>query len=109
MLLRRLTPQAIYYLLKNRQQEAGLDAFTPHDLRRTAITDLLSAQVDVLTVSAIAGHASVDTTRRYDRRSEDSKKAAALKLASPFSPEATKPAESSSNSASETDGSDQFQ
>jgi len=109
VLLRRLTPQAIYYLLKNRQQEAGLDAFTPHDLRRTAITDLLSAQVDVLTVSAIAGHASADTTRRYDRRSEDSKKAAALKLASPFSPEETKPAESSPNSASEADGSDQVQ
>jgi len=93
VILRRLTPQAIYYLLENRQKQAGLDAFTPHDLRRTAITDLLSAQVDVLTVSAIAGHASADTTRRYDRRSEENKKAAALKLASPFSPEKVKPAE----------------
>ncbi len=93
VILRRLTPQAIYYLLENRQKQAGLDAFTPHDLRRTAITDLLSAQVDVLTVSAIAGHASADTTRRYDRRSEENKKAAALKLASPFSPEEVKPAD----------------
>jgi len=93
VILRRLTPQAIYYLLENRQKQAGLDAFTPHDLRRTAITDLLSAQVDVLTVSAIAGHASADTTRRYDRRTEENKKAAALKLASPFSPEEVKPAE----------------
>jgi len=101
--------QAIYYLLKNRQQEAGLDDFTPHDLRRTAITDLLSAQVDVLTVSAIAGHASADTTRRYDRRSEESKKAAALKLASPFSPEETKLSEASPTSASGADGSDQVQ
>ena len=93
VILRRLTPQAIYYLLENRQKQAGLDAFTPHDMRRTAITDLLSAQVDVLTVSAIAGHASADTTRRYDRRSEENKKAAALKLASPFSPEEVKPAD----------------
>ena len=93
VILRRLTPQAIYYLLENRQKQAGLDAFTPHDLRRTAITDLLSAQVDVLTVSAIAGHASADTTRRYDRRSEKNKKAAALKLASPFRPEEVKPPE----------------
>jgi integrase len=100
VILRRLTPQAIYYLLENRQKQAGLDAFTPHDLRRTAITDLLSAQVDVLTVSAIAGHASADTTRRYDRRSEENKKAAALKLASPFSPEEVKPAEAQSTNPS---------
>jgi len=62
VMLTRLTPQAVYYLLKHRQAQAGLDDFTPHDLRRTSITDLLSAQVDVLTVSAIAGHASADTT-----------------------------------------------
>ncbi|NMC15975.1 MAG: tyrosine-type recombinase/integrase [Chloroflexi bacterium] len=84
VMLKRLTPQAVYYLLKHRQTQAGLDDFTPHDLRRTSITDLLSAQVDVLTVSAIAGHASADTTKRYDRRSEENKKAAAQKLPSPF-------------------------
>ena len=83
----RLTPQAVYYLLKHRQRQAGLQSFTPHDLRRTAITDLLSAEVDVLTVSAIAGHASADTTRRYDRRTEETKKAAAKKLESPYQPE----------------------
>ena len=82
--LLRLTPQAIYCQLKRRALEAGVDAFTPHDLRRTSITDLLSAEVDVLTVSAIAGHASADTTRRYDKRSEETKKAAAEKLRSPF-------------------------
>jgi len=86
VMLTRLTPQAVYYLLKHRQAQAGLDDFTPHDLRRTSITDLLSAQVDVLTVSAIAGHASADTTKRYDRRSEENKKAAAQKLPSPFPP-----------------------
>jgi len=40
----------------------------------------------VLTVSAIAGHASADTTRRYDKRPEDTKRAAAEKLHSPFKP-----------------------
>lgn len=84
IMLRRLTPQAIYYLLKSRQVQAGVESFTPHDLRRTSITDLLTAQVDVLTVSAIAGHASADTTKRYDRRTEETKKAAAQKLASPY-------------------------
>jgi hypothetical protein len=43
---------------------------------------MLSADVDVLTVSAIAGHNSSDTTRRYDRRSEDSKRQAVERLRS---------------------------
>ena len=80
-----------YYLLNRRALQAGVDAFTPHDLRRTSITDLLSADVDVLTVSSIAGHASADTTRRYDKRSEETKKAAAEKLHSPFTRNAPPP------------------
>jgi integrase len=82
--LERLSAQAVYYVLKTRQNQAGLEAFTPHDLRRTTITDLLSAEVDVLTVSAIAGHNSSDTTRRYDRRSEESKRQAVERLRSPL-------------------------
>ncbi|HHX08748.1 MAG TPA: tyrosine-type recombinase/integrase [Chloroflexi bacterium] len=82
--LDRLSAQAVYYILKTRQKQAGLEAFTPHDLRRTTITDLLSAEVDVLTVSAIAGHNSSDTTRRYDRRSEESKRQAVERLHSPL-------------------------
>jgi integrase len=82
--LERLSAQAIYYVLKTRQKQAGLESFTPHDLRRTTITDMLSADVDVLTVSAIAGHNSSDTTRRYDRRSEESKRQAVERLRSPL-------------------------
>jgi integrase len=84
IILRRLSPQAIYFILHQRGLAAGIEDFSPHDLRRTSITDLLSAQVDGLTVAAIAGHASADTTKRYDRRSEENKKAAAQKLPSPF-------------------------
>ncbi len=82
--LKRLSAQAVYYILKCRQKEAGVASFSPHDLRRTTITDMLEANIDVLTVSAIAGHASADTTRRYDKRPEDTKRAAAEKLRSPF-------------------------
>lgn len=84
--LKRLSPQAVYYILKSRQKQAGVASFSPHDLRRTTITDMLEADIDVLTVSAIAGHASADTTRRYDKRPEDTKRAAAEKLRSPFKP-----------------------
>ena len=48
---------------------------------------MLSADVDVLTVSAIAGHNSSDTTRRYDRRSEESKRQAVERLRSPLANE----------------------
>ena len=82
--LKRLSAQAVYYILKSRQKEADVASFSPHDLRRTTITNMLEADVDVLTVSAIAGHASADTTRRYDKRPEDTKRAAAEKLRSPF-------------------------
>lgn len=84
ILLRRLSPQSVYYLLKERRQQAGLAPFSPHDLRRSTITDLLDADVDLLTVSAIAGHASADTTRRYDRRNENVKRRASEKLKQPY-------------------------
>ncbi len=82
--LKRLSAQAIYLILQNRQKQAGIAPFSPHDIRRTTITDMLSADVDVLTVSAIAGHASADTTRRYDKRGDESKREAARKIQSPF-------------------------
>ena len=63
--LKRLTAQMVNYVLKNCKNQAGLESFSSHDLHRTTIADLLSADVDVLTVSAIANHNSSDITCRY--------------------------------------------
>jgi site-specific recombinase XerD len=79
-----LTDQAIYNLLAKRRTQADIDHFTPHDLRRTGISDLLDAGVDVVTVAHISGHTSTDMVKRYDRRGEKAKQQAAQRLKVPL-------------------------
>ena len=81
---RRMNAQSIYDMLKKRGMQASVKAFTPHDLRRTFVGDMLERGVDIAIVASIAGHTSVDTTRRYDRRPEAIKKNAADKLHFPY-------------------------
>jgi len=54
--------ESIAYILRRRQEEAGVDSFSPHDLRRSTVTHLLDARVDVFTVQKLAGHAEVGRT-----------------------------------------------
>lgn len=81
---RGISSQAIYNMLKTRGIEAGIAEFSPHDLRRTFVGNALDAGIDMSTVSKIAGHASTDTTRRYDRRGERVKEQAAHKIDLPI-------------------------
>lgn len=81
---RAMTDQAIYDMLKKRAEQAGIADFSPHDLRRTFVSDLLAAGVDIATVAKMAGHANVQTTARYDRRPEEAKRKAASLLHVPY-------------------------
>jgi integrase len=76
----RLTDQAVLYILGERGKAAGLESFTPHDFRRTFVSDLLDAGNDIVTVQKLAGHSNPTTTAKYDRRGEKTKQAAAAGL-----------------------------
>jgi len=81
----RLSDQTIYHLIDRRAMQAGLiKKTTPHDMRRTFVSDLLDVGVDLATVSRMAGHEDTNTTKRYDRRSSRVMQEAAEKLNVPY-------------------------
>jgi integrase len=82
--LRRLAPQAVLRVCEKRGRQAGIPGFAAHDLRRTYISALLDGGVDLAVASDLAGHASSDTTRRYDRRGERARHQAAGVIVVPY-------------------------
>jgi len=70
---RRMTNQAVYNMLAKRGRQAGVKDFSPHDLRRSVISDMLDEGGDIEFIQKFAGHKSVNTTLRYSRRDERGK------------------------------------
>ena len=84
IILRRLGVSSVTYILQELAKLAVVETFSPHDLRRSFISDLLDAGADISTAQKLAGHANVTTTSKYDRRGEVTKKKAAGLLHVPY-------------------------
>lgn len=81
---RRLQEETVRLILRRRARQARIDDCSPHDMRRTFVSDLLDHGADLATVQRLAGHSNPQTTTRYDRRGEAAKRKAADMIHVPF-------------------------
>lgn len=65
----RLGVEGLRSALRTLADRLGLAKLTPHDARRTFISELLDV-TDAATVAELSGHASLEQLRHYDRRGE---------------------------------------
>jgi integrase/recombinase XerD len=73
----RLTRQGFWLILKNYAREAHLDkAITPHTLRHTYATHMLSGGMPLRNVQDALGHASISTTQIYTHLTNDQRRLA---------------------------------
>lgn len=85
LVARRMSVQAVAYVVSTVGQRFGLGRHTAHDYRRTFATDLIASNlVDLPTVQHLMGHASPTTTSQYDVRKDEDRAHAAAVLCVPF-------------------------
>lgn len=75
-----LSCSAVRDIVETCRLRAGVAPFTSHDMRRTFITDLIAAGVDLVVIKRIVGHEQINTTASYDRRGREAETTAVERL-----------------------------
>ena len=73
-----ITPEAINHALLKSLPAMDIEDMVPHDLRRTAASNMTSLGIPRLVVAKILNHAEVGVTAVYDRHGYDAEKRRAL-------------------------------
>ena len=71
---------AVWRVLKPVEAALGLEGLSPHDARRTVITDMIESGTPVNVVQAFVGHANAQTTLGYAKRHDAETLRAKIKL-----------------------------
>lgn len=79
-----MSDEALAQMLGKRRAQAGVQALTWHDFRRSFAGNLLDNGNDLVTVQKLMGHSSPTTTANYDRRGEEVKRKASRSLHVPY-------------------------
>lgn len=88
LLMRRMSPATVALAVKQLAHAAGITkVLTTHDFRRTYVSNLLDAGVDLAVVQRMVGHSDPKITARYDRRGKSAEHQAAELLDDPMSKE----------------------
>jgi integrase len=80
---RPLSTAGLRYIVERRRTGADLRKFTPHDLRRTFIGDILDHGAHVPQAQKLAGHVDANTTSSYVRHNDRALQAAVDRLPVP--------------------------
>lgn len=78
----QITTDGIQHIFRNLRKLTHMNELTPHVLRHTFCHDLLNAGIPLHRVSELAGHATLDVTKRYVTSSISEKEEAVNKLSS---------------------------
>ena len=65
------TPHSLSEVINNHYKKAGIEGASSHSGRRTGITNWIKAGGDLVAVSKLAGHSSINTTQRYVHHNQE--------------------------------------
>ena len=79
-----MTAAGLRSLFRYHRRSTGIKLANPHRFRHTFASDMVREGVSLPALMHLMGHAQIQTTARYDRRGEATKKRAARLLHVPY-------------------------